>query len=726
MRCILILLVVLIIATSLFSQYYEPQSLLVFDKTAIEKNTISRKIAATRTLFTTIDLEELKIQIKKNNNAVDDRIALIKNQMTDVFMDKQELLKLVDIKKMEEQITLKEKSRNDIKAQIQQDLANIVYYGLYLVVLNDIDPFASKAQLSGQAEKLLAPIAIEDLNGVFISSLTVVQDNKLLFDQIKATISGEMGIEKQYISRAIANRTKFLYLVKVNVAPLKKAIAATTPYAASATNHLTLNLLNDYDYQTRLKQADIGDAEIKEIESEVSAAREVINSSNAMSTRRQQQIMGQGNANLKKVDDEIAELKNSLANRSRLLKETIEKKTDVLYNAQDITGCITKALSYFDRKVKGLQDQMIAVKEKELIVKDMVNVTAESKPEEDIAKTAVDVSGQIRQSYSKVEQFIHETEVVNFMLTSDKTGSAKDIFREVDRIWLYPVAGSNDNFLLTVVARFKISGIKEHLSASDTDRKSRETTPKYSDMVFVQGGTFMMGSNDGGDYEKPVHKVYVSDFYMDKYEVTNAQFCQFLNEKGNQTEGGVEWLAIGDEDCKIMKQGNRYVPVSGYDNHPVIEVSWYGANAYAQWAGKRLPTEAEWEYAARGGNINRGYKYSGSNNADAIAWYWNNSNGTSNSNLYQGHGTMPVGTKQPNELGLYDMSGNVWEWCADWFDDAYYSKSPYENPTGPASGQVRVLRGGSWRFSESVLRCSNRNDIDPSDRYNDLGFRIVR
>jgi len=277
------------------------------------------------------------------------------------------------------------------------------------------------------------------------------------------------------------------------------------------------------------------------------------------------------------------------------------------------------------------------------------------------------------------------------------------------------VAGERDNFLLTVVVRIKISGVTEHSPAPVADRRTDETTPKYSEMFFVQGGTFMMGSNDGSSDEKPVHKVYVSDFYMDKYEVTNAQFCQFLNEKGNQTEGGREWLDLKSEYCKIVKQGNRYVPVSGYDNHPVIMVSWYGANAYARWAGKRLPTEAEWEYAARGGNKSRGYKYSGSNNADAVAWYSNNSGGQ----------THPIGTKQPNELGLYDMSGNVWEWCADWYDSGYYGKSPYENPLGPASGQYRVLRGGSWG-SDANLRCSRRYYNDPYSRLNYFGFRLVR
>ncbi|MBN1364357.1 MAG: formylglycine-generating enzyme family protein [Syntrophaceae bacterium] len=240
----------------------------------------------------------------------------------------------------------------------------------------------------------------------------------------------------------------------------------------------------------------------------------------------------------------------------------------------------------------------------------------------------------------------------------------------------------------------------------------------YPDMVFVKGGEFIMGSNDGDVDEKPLHKVYVDDFYMDKYEVTNAQYCRFLNEKGNQSEGGRTWLDIGSAARKIVRQSGQYVPKSGYADHPVIEVTWYGANAYAKWAGKRLPTEAEWEYAARGGNKSRGYKYSGSDNLGAIGWYNDNSGGN----------THPVGKKPPNELGLYDMNGNVWEWCADWYDDNYYNKSSYENPAGPSSSKyrVRVLRGGSWCDITSSVRCSNRGNFDPFLSYSNFGFRCVR
>lgn len=147
------------------------------------------------------------------------------------------------------------------------------------------------------------------------------------------------------------------------------------------------------------------------------------------------------------------------------------------------------------------------------------------------------------------------------------------------------------------------------------------------ELVFVKGGTFQMGDTFGhGSYdEKPVHTMTISDFYIDKYEVTNAQFCKFLNEKGNQKEGGALWLDIKSESCLIEKQGERYVPKSGYENHPVIMVTWYGAKAYCQWAGGRLPTEAEWEYAAKGGRKSQGYQYSGSNNLAEVDWYYGNS-----------------------------------------------------------------------------------------------------
>ena len=691
-------------------QYYKPENPLVFKRNQITPAAISQKIRQTRAFFSTLDIDELKPKIKRNNNEVDNQISILKNKMSNAFMDKQELLKLKDISKIKERITEMEKNRKKIKQEIQQDMANIGYQGLYVVVLKNIDILDSKEKFAQKAERLLAPQAVEDLNGVFISSLTVVKNNKLLTDKIKSAISGEMSIEKQYIATTIDRRSKFLYLVKVNVSPLKKAIKTSSGGATPAQNYLAINLLADYNYKSKLQTFDVPDEDIKKIEFEANSSRESINLANSTAYRRQQQILERGHDNLQKMDKEIDELKKSLYNRSDVLRKTIERTTNVTFNENNISASINAALKSFEDKIQRLKDELMAAKEKELIGKYEVNVTAEGSPDQDIAKTAIDVYKQIKQSYSKVEQFLEETEVENYQETNYQRGGRADLYRDVDRIWLYPVPGDRDNFLLTVVAQFKIFSLRKAGASSP----SISTPAPSSGMIFVKGGTFQMGSNDY-DNEKPIHKVYVNDFYISKYEMTNKQFCKFLNEKGNQTEGGKTWLDIKTDWCKIVKQGGKYVPVSGYDKHPVIEVTWYGANAYCKWAGGRLPTEAEWEYAARGGNKSNGYKYSGSNNIGEVGWYTKNS----------GRKTHPVGTKKANELGIYDMSGNVWEWCADWYSSDY-NKSPYENPEGLSSGDYRILRGGSWVNVAGSCRVTARSRRDPHDSDSDVGFRVIQ
>ena len=222
----------------------------------------------------------------------------------------------------------------------------------------------------------------------------------------------------------------------------------------------------------------------------------------------------------------------------------------------------------------------------------------------------------------------------------------------------------------------------------------------YFTMIAVEGGTFQMGatSEQGGDAydnEYPVHSVTLSDYYVGETEVTQEL-----------------WQAV---------MGSNPSNFIGYPQRPVEMVSWNDCQEFItqlnQLTGKnfRLPTEAEWEYAARGGNNSQGYKYSGSNTIGNVAWYYGNSN-------FQTHN---VKTKSPNELGIYDMSGNVLEWCQDWFDSNYYSNSPQTNPTGPSSGSARVYRGGSCNdYSAKGCRVSDRSSGDPGNRYYYLGLRL--
>ena len=245
-------------------------------------------------------------------------------------------------------------------------------------------------------------------------------------------------------------------------------------------------------------------------------------------------------------------------------------------------------------------------------------------------------------------------------------------------------------------------------------------------MVYVPEGEFLMGSveeddPDVSDDKKPQHPVYLDTFWIDRTEVTNAMFAQFLNEESNQSEGGADWLDARDEDERLVQSGSEWQPVSGYGEHPVVDVTWYGAQAYCRWAGRRLPSEAEWEKAARG--------------TDGRTYPWGEGIDCTRANFYKNYesgscvgDTKPVSSYPDgaSPYGALDMAGNVWEWVADWYDDDYYNSSSSENPAGPASGQYRVLRGGSWYDSAARVRTANRGRFWPDGAWADYGFRCAR
>jgi len=212
------------------------------------------------------------------------------------------------------------------------------------------------------------------------------------------------------------------------------------------------------------------------------------------------------------------------------------------------------------------------------------------------------------------------------------------------------------------------------------DSTDSEPDKQLTDLVLITGGEFLMGQKDGASNNTPVHKVSVNSFYIDKHEVTNAQYQRFCTET--------------DRTLPIYWGMERFRCGPDYPDHPVVGVSWADANAYAEWAGRRLPTEAEWEYAARGGLAGKKFPY-GDEMDDTAA-------------NFKSDGTVAVAVYPPNGYGLYDISGNVREWVADYYEEFYYSKSTEDNPTGPESGLFHVVRDGGWKSGKMCCTVDGR------------------
>ncbi|MDR0687976.1 MAG: SUMF1/EgtB/PvdO family nonheme iron enzyme [Prevotellaceae bacterium] len=238
------------------------------------------------------------------------------------------------------------------------------------------------------------------------------------------------------------------------------------------------------------------------------------------------------------------------------------------------------------------------------------------------------------------------------------------------------------------------------------------------EMVQITGGVFTMGCQKGDceSDEKPAHTVSLDGFRLSQTEVTSGQYVTFLNDRNIRANGQysgnklLDWLA---PDAPVEYADGMWRAKPGYESCPMVYVTWYGAYEYCSWAGGRLPTEAEWEYAARGGSRGSGSKFAGGNVGDDVMWFAENSSMRVHS----------VAAKQPNELGLCDMSGNVREWCADWWADAY-PQGEQANPAGAAAGAFRVLRGGAWNYDAPSCRITFRDYYSPSGSGNNFGFRL--
>jgi sulfatase modifying factor 1 len=280
--------------------------------------------------------------------------------------------------------------------------------------------------------------------------------------------------------------------------------------------------------------------------------------------------------------------------------------------------------------------------------------------------------------------------------------------------------------------------VESQIPAQSTDTPS-ESQASHTGMVLIKGGSFLMGASDGLPFEGPVHEVSLGSYWMDTHEVTVAEYAKFIEATGYQTDSEkYGWSGVFDMEAhewrKLPAADWRHPEGPAHEidpQEPVTQISWNDAVAYASWAKKRLPTEAEWEYAARGGLAGKKYGWGDrlKPGGKSLANWWQGVFPTHNTGEDGYTGRAVVGKFPPNGYGLYDMAGNVWEWCSDWFAMSYYQTSPRHNPQGPVEGKERVIRGGSWMCSEDYcqgFRVAARSHSSTDTGLNNLGFRCVQ
>jgi len=267
-------------------------------------------------------------------------------------------------------------------------------------------------------------------------------------------------------------------------------------------------------------------------------------------------------------------------------------------------------------------------------------------------------------------------------------------------------------------------------------KPTTSTNPINLTLVNIPGGTFTMGSPTtevNRDDDEVEHQVTLSAFRMSKYEITNAQYAAFLNTKSIGSNGlyaagayptqALIYASSGSYDWGLHYTGSQWVPVAGYENHPVINVTWYGATEFATYAGGTLPTESQWEYACRGNTTTPFNTGACLSNAQAnYNWGYPYNTCTNTITTFLGT-TQTVGSYTANAYGLHDMHGNVWEWCIDWF--ATYPTTPQNNPTGATTGSSRVIRGSSWGGDAQNCRSAFRYFCIPGGSTYNIGFRVV-
>jgi sulfatase modifying factor 1 len=563
-----------------------------------------------------------------------------------------------------------------------------------VAVTYTVDLKDTQNALDNLADQISLPLLAER-KGIYMQSFSKALENVLSEDFIRGMTDGAfVGNREKPLLIVLAKESRgvtYLRLKRYDFFPFQTPKSEQVPAPAVSSPALpavVVHSLKDLDEFLKKANYSLSSKDLKDVEGLV---RDAGMDNTQAKERLDEQIRSfrEKNANLQK------KIADSCYDRDTwdVALEKLESRHDPMRQELSKIRMQMNVVERSFQEMRQLLQEKISIQETIIPMKDAAFLKGSQTPAEVAASAIVDKLAEVKNE-AKI-QYPRYTREATQVLITDKKAEPAEIDARIIGVKLLSFVSDGDIVRTKLAFRIRISPREETLP----ERKEALPDPKMAiELVLVKGGCFQMGDTfgEGKPDETPVHTVCVDDYYIGKYEVTQGQ-----------------WQSVMGSNPSYFKNCGEKCPVE--------QVSWNDINQFLEKlnarTGKkyRLPTEAEWEYAARSGGKKERYAGTSSDvELGKYAWYSANSGGS----------THPVGEKQPNSLGLYDMTGDVWEWCQDWYGDKYYSSSPRSNPSGPLSGTRYVLRGGAWIFEPAGIRITTRYGLAPATRSDLYGFRL--
>ena len=728
-----------------------------YDAGQLEKGRITVDLA---TIFTQQDITKIETSANTCRVSISQKIQQFQYEISNLLQYKANLQGYANIRDMIKRLETLKREKKNIYDTIGRDFSQISFRGIYGTIL-EMTPGTNRKALIMAARRLIAPRAIHDLRGVAVSAVSVASSSQVVFDRIVAETAGEMDIETPVLEerKFFKGKTQLLYVAVVSVKPLKGAVqkvGGTDKVVASSVVDIlmpegTQRYKNNLANITGLSYAEGQGDKLEKI---VAQWAGVIRNGNGMAVERERSILMDLDRKLADKDDQIRSAYGMVA-RSRANLARLYRNIGFTECQGDAEGCLSRANQYIDDKIEKLVDRSLAEKEKELVFR-KDRIRGEGDPAQEILDLAGDLCKNLKTTYGQREQFIRLSVAESGVLVKDVEDQGYYIQRHPRQGWIYPYADDRGDLWLLVAMNFRVERGGRSGDGGGSKTFVNSIGQKF---VPIPKGTFMMGSHESATSvagnsiyidksgkpewykrEHPLHKVTLTmPFYMQSTEVTVGQWRSFIDGTRYRTEaetGGGAYIWTG----KWEKKEGYYWDKPGFsqtDRHPVTCISWNDAQKFIRWLNRKeetdkycLPTEAQWEYACRAGSVTPFYwgrrpSETHANFADSRYSREFSSDEYVNRGFNDGYVyTAPVGSLRPNDWGLYDMSGNVGEWCEDWYGD--YTAGDITEPKGSTSGSDRVLRGGSWNNPVGYVRSALRRGNSPDIRHHGMGFRVAR